>query len=173
MYHCHGYLPSWNKCSYTTIEPKRVKGKWKIPKEVSKDYLCKFEWPILSGLKSQKAKNLSRMLPPPSSDMPCGNQATNGQHQPSKGEKMGDLNIDYPRNHWMSGQAIEGFVGQVPTKIKKVSSGVLDNEDAEMNAARIGLLGKNFSHLKGKGNLISLLPTVKNLGTRYFYGMVS
>ncbi|XP_057510970.1 uncharacterized protein LOC130793345 [Actinidia eriantha] len=111
--------------------------------------------------------------------MPCGNQATNGQHQSSKGEKLGDLNVDYPWNRWMSGRAIEGSIGQVHTKIKKetncpVASRVLDDEDAEMKAAKIGLLKwKNFSHLKGKGNLVSLLPIVKNLGTRYFYGMVS
>nr|GMC75529.1 poly [ADP-ribose] polymerase 1 isoform X1 [Ipomoea batatas] len=38
-YKCHGYLSAWSKCSYSTIEPKRVDGKWKIPEET---YLSTF-----------------------------------------------------------------------------------------------------------------------------------
>lgn len=40
-YKCHGYLSAWSKCSYSTIEPNRVNGKWKIPEETKNEYLLK------------------------------------------------------------------------------------------------------------------------------------
>ncbi|GFZ13552.1 poly(ADP-ribose) polymerase 2 [Actinidia rufa] len=122
MYRCHGYLSAWNKCSYSTTEPERVKQKWKIPEETTNDYL--FKW-----FKSQKAKKSSRTLPQPS-NIPSGNQAANEQHQSSNSEKLeGDM-----QDEWKS--QIEGAGGQFHTKIKKVVSGVLDDKNAEMKAAR-------------------------------------
>uniref|UniRef100_A0A5B7AK50 Putative poly(ADP-ribose) polymerase 1 n=1 Tax=Davidia involucrata TaxID=16924 RepID=A0A5B7AK50_DAVIN len=85
MYRCHGYLSAWSKCSYSTTEPERVEGKWKIPEETSNQYLCKW-------FKSQKAKKPVRILPPPSSST-SGCQAVNGLSQSSKGEKLGDLKV--------------------------------------------------------------------------------
>lgn len=41
MYRCCGYLSEWSKCSYSTAEPQRVKGKWKIPENTSNEYLLK------------------------------------------------------------------------------------------------------------------------------------
>ncbi|GMP99511.1 hypothetical protein CsSME_00046950 [Camellia sinensis var. sinensis] len=138
MYRCHGYLSAWSKCTYSTTEPERVKGKWKIPDETINDYLCKW-------FKSQKAKKPSRILPPPSSTVPRGNQAAKGQYQSSKVEKLGDLKVaiaGLPResmNKWKS--KIEEAGGQVHTTIKKdtnclVVSGVLDDKEAEMKKAR-------------------------------------
>ncbi|XP_057509297.1 poly [ADP-ribose] polymerase 1 [Actinidia eriantha] len=138
MYRCHGYLSAWSKCSYSTTEPERVKGKWKIPEETTNDYLSKW-------FKSQKAKKPSRILPPPSSNMPSGNQAANGQHQSPNSEKLGDLKVSIiglPKesmDEWKN--QIEGAGGQVHTKIKKdtnclVVSELLDDKNAEMKAAR-------------------------------------
>jgi hypothetical protein len=41
MYRCTGYISEWSKCSYSTCEPKRTEGKWKIPKETDNQYLKK------------------------------------------------------------------------------------------------------------------------------------
>lgn len=41
MYRCTGYISEWSKCSYSTCEPKRAEGKWKIPKETDNQYLKK------------------------------------------------------------------------------------------------------------------------------------
>ena len=41
MYRCGGYLSEWSKCSYSTCEPARLKGKWKIPEETDNQYLIK------------------------------------------------------------------------------------------------------------------------------------
>lgn len=38
-YVCHGYVSAWSKCSYSTTEPVRHKGKWKIPDETENKYL--------------------------------------------------------------------------------------------------------------------------------------
>ncbi|KAL6978642.1 Poly [ADP-ribose] polymerase 1 [Sarracenia purpurea var. burkii] len=138
MYRCDGYLSAWSKCSYSTTEPKRVKGKWQIPVETSNDYLCKW-------FKLQKEKKPSRILPPSSVNTSRGNQAANGQHQSSKGEKFGDLKVaivGLPKesmDEWK--RKIEAAGGQVHTKIKKdtnclVVSEVLDGKDAEMKKAR-------------------------------------
>ncbi|KAG5567452.1 hypothetical protein RHGRI_002863 [Rhododendron griersonianum] len=140
MYRCHGFLSEWSKCAYSTSEPERVKGKWKIPAETSNHYLCKW-------FKSQKAKKPSRILPPPlpSPLMPCGNQAVNGKHQSSTSEKLEDLKVSMvglPKesmDEWR--RKIEGSGGQFHAKIKKdtnclVVSGVIDDKHAEMKKAR-------------------------------------
>jgi hypothetical protein len=41
MYRCHGFLSAWSKCSYSTREPERLKGKWKVPDETNNQYLIK------------------------------------------------------------------------------------------------------------------------------------
>ena len=41
MYRCHGYISEWSKCSYSTCEPNRIEGKWKIPEETNNQYLKK------------------------------------------------------------------------------------------------------------------------------------
>jgi hypothetical protein len=41
MYRCHGFLSAWSKCSYSTREPERLKGKWKVPEETNNQYLIK------------------------------------------------------------------------------------------------------------------------------------
>lgn len=41
MYRCTGYISEWSKCSYSTNEPKRAEGKWKIPEETNNQYLKK------------------------------------------------------------------------------------------------------------------------------------
>ena len=37
----YGYISEWSKCSYSTCEPKRIEGKWKIPQETNNQYLKK------------------------------------------------------------------------------------------------------------------------------------
>lgn len=138
MYRCHGYLSAWSKCSYSTSEPERVKGKWKIPVETRTDYLCKW-------FKSQKVNKPCRILPPPSSLVPCGNQSVNGKHQSANSEKLEDLKVSIvglpneSMDEWR--RKIEGVGGQFHTKIKKdtsclVVSGVMDDKHAEMKKAR-------------------------------------
>lgn len=41
MYRCRGFLSAWSKCSYSTHEPERLKGKWKVPEETNNQYLSK------------------------------------------------------------------------------------------------------------------------------------
>ncbi|KAM7260198.1 hypothetical protein ACFE04_015939 [Oxalis oulophora] len=67
LYRCHGYLSEWSKCSYSTHEPARLKGKWKVPEETKNEYLIKW-------FKSQKTKKPSRLLLPSS---PSASQAAN------------------------------------------------------------------------------------------------
>jgi len=40
-YRCHGYLSEWSKCSFSTPQPERIRGKWKIPEETDNQYLLK------------------------------------------------------------------------------------------------------------------------------------
>lgn len=41
VYKCQGYLSEWSKCPYSTREPERCKGKWKIPEGTVNEYLQK------------------------------------------------------------------------------------------------------------------------------------
>ncbi|KAI3449746.1 hypothetical protein Pfo_006411 [Paulownia fortunei] len=138
MYRCAGYLSEWTKCSYSTAEPQRVKGKWKIPEETSSEYLLKW-------FKSQKVKKAERVLPPNSPCGPSGSQAANELNQSSKVENIGDLKVaiaGVPKEsmeEWKN--KIEGVGGQVHMKIKKetnclVVSSVLDGIAAEVKKAR-------------------------------------
>lgn len=135
MYRCSGYISEWTKCSYSSHEPQRVKGKWKIPKETSNDYLLKW-------FKSQKVKKPERVLPPKSPGGPSGSHPAS---QSSKAENIADLKVsiaglpDKSMEEWKN--KIEGAGGQVHIKIKKetnclVVAGTLDNTAAEVKKAR-------------------------------------
>uniref|UniRef100_A0A822XL21 Poly [ADP-ribose] polymerase n=1 Tax=Nelumbo nucifera TaxID=4432 RepID=A0A822XL21_NELNU len=135
-YRCHGYLSAWSKCSYSTTEPERQKGKWKIPEETSNEYLCKW-------FKSQKAKKPVRVLPPPSSNK--SSQAAIGLSQQSKGERLEDLKVAIvglsteSMEEWK--RKIEGSGAVFHAKIKKdsnclVLSGEMDDQDPEIRKAR-------------------------------------
>ncbi|KAK9281371.1 hypothetical protein L1049_004271 [Liquidambar formosana] len=116
MYRCHGYLSAWSKCSYSTAEPERLEGKWKIPDETSNQYLCKW-------FKSQKGKKPVRILPPPSANVPSGSQAVNSPSQSLKSDRLENLKVAIagaPKEsmkEWKS--KIEGAGGMVHAKIKK------------------------------------------------------
>lgn len=138
MYRCGGYLSEWSKCSYSTREPARLKGKWKIPEETDNQYLIKW-------FKSQKRNKPVRILPPPSSNNLSGSQATSSQSQSSKSESLGDLKVavsGLPKESLKEWKGkIEAAGGQLHAKIKKdtncfVVSGVMSSEDADMRKAR-------------------------------------
>ncbi|GMH02358.1 hypothetical protein Nepgr_004197 [Nepenthes gracilis] len=138
MYRCHGYLSEWSKCSYSTAQPDRVKGKWKIPEGDDNQYLCKW-------FKSQKANKPVRVLPPAPSNVPSGSQTDNRRSQPATDEMLGDLRVaivGIPKDTVKEFKSkIEGAGGQVHAKIKKdtnclVVGGELGNQDAEMRKAR-------------------------------------
>ncbi|KAH8515354.1 hypothetical protein H0E87_003996 [Populus deltoides] len=138
MYRCGGYLTEWSKCSYSTREPARLKGKWKIPEETDNQYLIKW-------FKSQKRNKPVRILPPPSSNNLSGSLATSSQSQSSKSESLGDLKVavsGLPKESMKEWKGkIEGAGGQLHAKIKKdtncfVVSGVMSSEDADMRKAR-------------------------------------
>ncbi|OMP11226.1 hypothetical protein CCACVL1_00619 [Corchorus capsularis] len=135
MYRCHGYLSAWSKCSYSTREPERLKGKWKVPDETKNEFLSKW-------FKSQKVKKPVRILPPPSAS---SSQAATGQSQTSKAESLADLKVSFAGlaresvEEWKG--KIEGAGGLIHAKIRKdtncfVVSGELDGHDAEMRKAR-------------------------------------
>ncbi|PIN11116.1 NAD+ ADP-ribosyltransferase Parp [Handroanthus impetiginosus] len=138
MYRCSGYLSEWTKCSYSTTEPRRVKGKWKIPEGTSNEYLLKW-------FKSQKVKKPERVLPPKSPCGTSGSQAASALSQSSKVENIGDLKVaitgvpNKSMEEWKN--KIEGAGGQVHIKIKKETNclvviGVLDHNAAEVKKAR-------------------------------------
>ncbi|TXG63792.1 hypothetical protein EZV62_010786 [Acer yangbiense] len=149
MYRCHGYQSAWSKCSYSTREPERLKGKWKVPEETNNQYLSKW-------FKSQKSKKPVRVLPPLSTNNSSTNQAASGIPQSSNGETLGDLKVSMSRlpkesmEEWKL--KIEGAGGLVHAKIKKdtnclVVGGALDDPDAEMRKARStgnGLIGRRM-----------------------------
>ncbi|XWS46946.1 hypothetical protein CRYUN_Cryun14cG0111600 [Craigia yunnanensis] len=135
MYRCHGYLSAWSKCSYSTCEPKRLKGKWKVPDEINNEFLSKW-------FKTQKTKKPVRILPPPSAS---STQAANGQSQTSKVESLADLKVfiaglpQESMEEWKG--KIKGAGGIIHANIKNdtncfVVSGELDGHDAEMRKAR-------------------------------------
>lgn len=137
MYRCTGYISEWSKCSYSTCEPKRAQGKWKIPKETDNQYLKKW-------FKSQKGKKPTRILPPPSSRTSAESQISAGQHQPSNSETLADLRVaisGLPEDsivEWK--RKIDAVGGVLHAKVKKdtnclVVSGALKDE-VEMRKAR-------------------------------------
>ncbi|XP_027350107.1 poly [ADP-ribose] polymerase 1 isoform X2 [Abrus precatorius] len=137
MYRCNGYISEWGKCSYTTREPKRIEGKWKIPEETKNQYLKKW-------FKSQKGKKPIRILPLSSSGNSAENQINACQHQSSNSESLQDLKVaicGLPKDsieQWKC--KIDGVGGVLHAKVKKdtnclVVSAVLSDE-AEMRKAR-------------------------------------
>ncbi|CAL1383211.1 unnamed protein product [Linum trigynum] len=137
VYRCYGYISAWSKCSYSTPEPERVKGKWEIPEDTENTFLK--EW-----FKAQRSSKPVRILPP-TSDNHSGVQAAKGQLQSSKSENLGDLKVAIAGltkesvQEWKA--KIEDIGGQVHNKIKKetnclVAKGVLDPEDADIKKAR-------------------------------------
>ncbi|OMO78424.1 hypothetical protein CCACVL1_14378 [Corchorus capsularis] len=135
MYHCCGYLSAWSKCSYSTREPGRLEGKWKVPDETKNEFLSKW-------FKSQKVKKSVRILPLPSAS---SSQAATGQSQTSKAESLADLKVSFAGlaresvEEWTS--KIEGAGGLIHAKIRKdtncfVVRGELDGHDAEIRTAR-------------------------------------
>ncbi|XP_072988764.1 poly [ADP-ribose] polymerase 1 isoform X1 [Typha latifolia] len=133
QYLCHGFVSAWSRCSYSTTEPVRLKGKWKIPEETSNQYLIKW-------FKSQKLKKSSRVLPLPSPDKSSGSQVKS-----SNGEGLGNLKVAIAGK---SHEAIEELKrkldvagGKFHTKIKKdtnclVLCGEVDDNDSEARKAR-------------------------------------
>ncbi|KAL3531248.1 hypothetical protein ACH5RR_010570 [Cinchona calisaya] len=138
MYRCHGYLSEWSKCSYSTIGPERIKGKWKIPKETSNEYLLKW-------FKSQKLKKPARIMPPSTPTTPSRNRAAKEMSDASKSENLADLRVAISG---VSKDSVEEWKrtiieagGQVHLKIKRdtnclVVSESLSNQDAEIRKAR-------------------------------------
>ncbi|CAA0832165.1 Poly [Striga hermonthica] len=129
LYRCGGFLSEWTKCSYSTAEPQRVKGKWKIPEDSSNDYLLKW-------YKSQKVKKAERVLPPNSPCGPSGGQASNQLSQSSKLENIGDLKVsffDVPK--WK--RKIEEAGGQVHPKIKKETNCLVVTSGFDGNATEV------------------------------------
>ncbi|GER29708.1 poly [ADP-ribose] polymerase [Striga asiatica] len=134
LYRCGGFLSEWTKCSYSTSEPQRVKGKWKIPEDSTNDYLLKW-------FKSQKVKKAERVLPPNSPCGPSGTQASNQLSQSSKLENIGDLKVsffDVPSEsvvEWK--KKIEEAGGQVHPKIKKETNCLVVTSGFDGNATEV------------------------------------
>ncbi|XP_062080552.1 poly [ADP-ribose] polymerase 1 [Humulus lupulus] len=138
MYRCQGYLSEWSKCSFSTREPERIKGKWKNPEDTDNQYLIKW-------FKSQKVGKRPRILPPMSASSPNGSHASRGGSQSSNSERLADLKVaisGLPKEtikEWKS--KIESVGGAVHAKIKKdtnclVVSGTADDQEAEIRKAR-------------------------------------
>ncbi|KAH9729447.1 poly (ADP-ribose) polymerase 1 [Citrus sinensis] len=138
IYRCRGYQSAWSKCSYSTREPERLKGKWKIPEETNSQYLVKW-------FKSQRTKKPIRVLPPRTSNSPASSQASKSPCQSSKSENLGDLRVSFSRLPKESKEEWKRKIGEVGgvvhAKINKetnclVLGGVPDDPDAEMRKAR-------------------------------------
>ncbi|CAO2826568.1 unnamed protein product [Amaranthus hypochondriacus] len=137
-YKCHGYISEWSKCSYSTTEPERIKGKWKIPEESDNQYLLKW-------FKSQKAAKPVRILPPSTSNVSAGAHTAKEQLKSSKDENLGELRVSIvglPKETVEEFRTkIEAAGGQVHAKIKKdtnclVVGGGLSNQNSELKKAR-------------------------------------
>ncbi|KAL2609830.1 hypothetical protein R1flu_028403 [Riccia fluitans] len=44
QYKCRGFLTAWSKCTFTTREPERKSGRWKIPKDVLEENEFLKQW---------------------------------------------------------------------------------------------------------------------------------
>lgn len=138
LYRCPGYMSEWSKCSYSTHEPERLKGKWKVPDETKNEFLAKW-------FKSQKVKKPVRILPPPSSPG-SSKHAANSQNPSSKAENLADLTVSIAGlskesvKEWK--HKIEGAGGTFNPKIKKdtncfvVNAELGDHDAAEIRKAR-------------------------------------
>eukprot|EP01018_Ginkgo_biloba_P034176 Gb_33067 [translate_table: standard] len=124
-YRCQGYLSAWSKCSFSTTDPERLKGKWKIPEETDNEYLC--QW-----FKSQKGKKLVRVLPMQSSNKSSENQDAKEKSQTFKAAFLQGLtvavvgNLKESRAEWKS--KLEGAGGRLLSKITRDIDCVVTNE---------------------------------------------
>lgn len=64
QYVCRGNISAWSKCTFSTTNPERLKGKWNIPHNINYKY-C-----------SKKEKELSRIFRPNSSKQPSQRSET-------------------------------------------------------------------------------------------------
>lgn len=69
QYVCPGNISAWSKCTFSTTNPERLKGKWNIPENINNEYLSKW-------FASQKEKELSRIFRPNSSKQPSQRSET-------------------------------------------------------------------------------------------------
>ncbi|KAI0513930.1 hypothetical protein KFK09_009962 [Dendrobium nobile] len=129
QYRCHGYLSAWSKCSYSTIEPVRLKKKWGIPEGTSNEYLLKW-------FKSQKAKKPNRVLPPQSSSNYPGNISSSKQSQSSTSERLEDLKIALTGESRKAvedlKQKLEEYGGKVHAKVNKDTSCLIACGEAQV-----------------------------------------
>ncbi|CAM8923131.1 unnamed protein product [Rhodiola kirilowii] len=136
LYRCHGYISEWGKCSYSTAELERLKGKWKIPEETKNAYLCKW-------FKSQKATKPTRILPAPTA--PSTSQVGNGSTRTMNTGNIQDLKVSLAglskesAEQWT--KRIKEAGGTVHSKTNKDTGCLVvdanrDPKDAEMKEAR-------------------------------------
>ncbi|CAL0310383.1 unnamed protein product [Lupinus luteus] len=137
MYRCTGFSSEWSKCSYSTSEPQRLDGKWKIPVETTNEFLKKW-------FKSQKGKKPVRILPLQSPKKPMDGQTSASKHQSSNSESLRDLKFSIcglPKDSIVEWKRKIDDIGAVfHAKVKKdtnclVVGGAL-NDEAEMRKAR-------------------------------------
>ncbi|XP_010522166.1 PREDICTED: poly [ADP-ribose] polymerase 1 [Tarenaya hassleriana] len=138
IYRCHGYISEWSKCSYSTSEPLRIKGKWKIPEELENQFVVKW----YNSQKTVKPKRILRLASSSNGGAP-GQVSKDASDSPS-GEKLGNLRVSIAGSSkecesWK--KKIEEAGGEVHAKAKKgtnclVVCGQLDMQNAEMRKAR-------------------------------------
>lgn len=92
QYQCSGNVSEWSKCTYSSMEPVRIKKKWQIPDGTENEFLTKvclmegsLVWMLvfyscwymhtLQWFKLQKVKKPVRVLPPMSPEK-SGSKAT-------------------------------------------------------------------------------------------------
>ncbi|KAG6550433.1 hypothetical protein Mapa_008396 [Marchantia paleacea] len=70
QYKCKGFLTAWSKCTFTTREPERKAGKWKIPQDVldENDYLK--QWSEKDRKKPKKEARILVVHEPVKVDVP-------------------------------------------------------------------------------------------------------
>ncbi|KAL3678725.1 hypothetical protein R1sor_021681 [Riccia sorocarpa] len=54
QYKCRGFLTAWSKCTFTTREPERKTGRWKIPKDVLEENEFLQQWSEKDQKKTKK-----------------------------------------------------------------------------------------------------------------------
>ncbi|KAL3701277.1 hypothetical protein R1sor_019299 [Riccia sorocarpa] len=54
QYKCRGFLMAWSKCTFTTREPERKTGRWKIPKDVLEENEFLQQWSEKDRKKTNK-----------------------------------------------------------------------------------------------------------------------
>uniref|UniRef100_A0A1J3D9A5 Poly [ADP-ribose] polymerase n=1 Tax=Noccaea caerulescens TaxID=107243 RepID=A0A1J3D9A5_NOCCA len=136
-YRCHGYISEWSKCSLSTSDPDRIKGKWKIPEETENQFLLKWN-------KSQKSVKPKRILNPISPGGTSQGQGSKDAPDSSRSEKLDDLRVSIAgstkeRQAWK--KKIEEAGAEFHANVKKGTSclvvcGPTDMRDAEMKKAR-------------------------------------